>query len=99
MRQAFQLPTTAQEYIGSFNPKAILGLTNSFSYGRFSLRVLIDGRAGGIIVSGSEMNLAFSGIPEVTAQNREGGWNLGGFLSTPVDNPDGTTSFPEGCQS
>jgi len=29
-------------------------------------------------MSGTEMNLAFSGIPEVTAQYREGGWNLGG---------------------
>lgn len=94
------VPTTAQELVGSFNPKAILGLTNSFSYGRFSLRVLVDGRAGGIIISGSEMNLAFSGIPEVTAQNREGEWNLGGHLSTPVTvtNQDGstTTTWPEG---
>src|SRR5438046_108388 len=40
--------------------------------------MLIDGRVGGIVVSGTEMNLAFSGIPEVTAQYREGGWNLGG---------------------
>src|SRR6185369_6441878 len=44
----------------------------------FSLRVLIDGRIGGIVVSGTEMNLAFSGIPEATQQFREGGWNLGG---------------------
>lgn len=70
-----------QEYIGSFNPDATLGLTNSIDVGRFSLRLLIDGRAGGVIVSGSEMNLAFSGIPEITAQNREGGWNLGGVDS------------------
>jgi len=90
------VPTAAQEHIGSFNPKAILGLTNSFSYGRFSLRVLVDGRAGGIIVSGSEMNLAFSGIPEVTAKNREGGWNLGGYQSTPVTDAEGVTTWPEG---
>jgi outer membrane receptor protein involved in Fe transport len=79
--------TAEQEYIGSFNPKATLGLTNSFNYGRFSLRVLIDGRVGGIIVSGSEMNLAFSGIPEITAERREGGWNLGGVDvdGSPVD--------------
>jgi TonB-linked SusC/RagA family outer membrane protein len=70
--------TAEQEYIGSFNPKATMGLTNSLSFGKFSLRLLIDGRVGGVIVSGSEMNLAFSGITEVTAKNREGGWNLGG---------------------
>ncbi|MEZ4905445.1 MAG: TonB-dependent receptor [Spirosomataceae bacterium] len=70
--------TQAQEAIGNFNPRATLGLTNSFNYKAFSLRLLVDGRVGGTVVSGTEMNLAFSGIPEVTALNREGGWNLGG---------------------
>jgi hypothetical protein len=79
--------STEQEYIGNFNPKAILGLTNTFNYGRLSLRVLIDGRSGGIIVSGSEMNLAFSGIPEATAMFRDGGLDLNGvdMAGSPVD--------------
>lgn len=74
-------------YIGNFNPKATLGLTNSLAYKRFSLRVLIDGRFGGIMVSGTEMNLAFSGITEGTVSHREGGWNLGGVDQSgePVD--------------
>jgi hypothetical protein len=38
----------------------------------------VDGRVGGIVVSGTEMNLAFSGITEGTEAYREGGWNLGG---------------------
>ena len=46
------------------------------------MRVLTDGRIGGITVSGTEMNLAFSGIPEATSQYREGGWNLGGVNAT-----------------
>jgi len=71
--------TQAQEYLGNFNPKATVGLTNSFEYKDFSLRVLIDGRFGGIVVSGTEMNLAFSGIPKVTEAYREGGWSLGGY--------------------
>jgi TonB-linked SusC/RagA family outer membrane protein len=70
--------TQDQEYVGNFNPKATLGFTNSFTYKQFSLRLLIDGRAGGVMVSGTEMNLAFSGIPAVTDKYREGGWNLGG---------------------
>lgn len=70
--------TQDQEYVGNFNPKATLGFTNSFTYKQFSLRLLIDGRVGGTMVSGTEMNLAFSGIPEVTDKYREGGWNLGG---------------------
>ena len=70
--------TQEQSYIGNFNPKATLGFTNTFEYRGFSLRVLIDGRFGGTIVSGTEMNLAFSGIPAVTEAYREGGWSLGG---------------------
>jgi len=64
--------------IGNFNPKATLGLTNTFTYKDFSLRILIDGRLGGVMVSGTEMNLAFSGITDATLKYREGGWNLGG---------------------
>jgi TonB-linked SusC/RagA family outer membrane protein len=72
------LITERQELIGSWNPKATMGLTNTLTYGRFSMRLLIDGRSGGVIISGSEMNLAFSGIPEVTAKNRDSEWSLGG---------------------
>jgi outer membrane receptor protein involved in Fe transport len=74
--------TSDQQFIGNFNPKETVGFTNTFNYKSFSLRVLIDGRVGGIVVSGTEMNLAFSGIPEATAQFREGGWNLGGVDSS-----------------
>lgn len=65
-------------YIGNFNPKANLGLTNTFNYKGISLRVLVDGRFGGVMISGTEQNLAFNGITEGTEQHREGGWNLGG---------------------
>jgi hypothetical protein len=64
--------------IGNFNPKENLGMTNTFKYKAFFARILIDGRIGGILVSGTEMNLAFSGIPEVTGQYRDGGLVLGG---------------------
>ncbi len=70
--------TASQAKIGNFNPKSLWGLTNTVNWKNFSMRLLIDGRAGGTIVSGTEMNLAFSGIPEVTQNYREGGWNLGG---------------------
>jgi TonB-linked SusC/RagA family outer membrane protein len=78
--------TTKEEYIGNFNPKATIGFTNTFEYKGLSLRLLVDGRVGGTLVSGTEMNLAFSGIPKVTEQFREGGLNLGGVNSsgTPV---------------
>jgi len=64
--------------IGNFNPKETIGMTNSFKYKGFSARVLIDGRVGGTLVSGTEMNLAFSGVTEATAKFREGGLTLKG---------------------
>jgi len=72
----------AQEYIGNFNPRATIGLTNTLNYKQFSFRLLTDGRIGGTIISGTELNLAFSGIPEVTEQYREGNFNLGGVNAT-----------------
>jgi len=74
------IPVTSSDrlMVGNFNPKEILGLTNTITYKGFSLRLLTDGRIGGVIVSGTELNLAFSGITEGTAAYREGGWNLGG---------------------
>lgn len=68
-------------YLGNFNPRATMGLTNSFAYKRFSARVLVDGRVGGIIVDGTEMNMVFSGTSKVTEGFREGGLKLGGVDS------------------
>ncbi|WP_227699142.1 SusC/RagA family TonB-linked outer membrane protein [Spirosoma radiotolerans] len=87
--------TTDQQLIGNFNPKMLLGFTNSFTYKGFSLRFLIDARLGGIAVSGTEMNLAFSGIPEVTAQKRDGGWVLPG-VTAGVAGVDGVTKIGAG---
>ena len=77
-------------FIGNFNPKELVGMTNTFQYKRFSLRFLIDGRIGGILESGTEMNLAFSGITKGTEKFREGGWNLGGSYFT-SETPNSTT--------
>ncbi|WP_211217472.1 SusC/RagA family TonB-linked outer membrane protein [Segetibacter koreensis] len=87
--------TAAQEYIGNFNPKETIGFTNTFNYKGFSLRVLMDGRIGGTMVSGTEMNLAFSGITDGTQYNREGGWNLGGVDADgkPVSKTIGAQDF------
>jgi TonB-linked SusC/RagA family outer membrane protein len=77
-------------YIGNYNPREVVGMTNTFHYKRFDLRFLIDGRIGGILVSGTEMNLAFSGITKGTLPFRGGGLSLGGYdasgnaVSTPI---------------
>jgi TonB-linked SusC/RagA family outer membrane protein len=65
-------------YLGNYNPRELAGMTNTFQYKRFSLRFLIDGRIGGIIVSGTEMNLSFDGITKNTLPYRAGGLNLHG---------------------
>ncbi len=76
--------------IGNYNPRELVGLTNTFTYKRFSFRFLIDGRIGGTMVSGTEMNLAFSGITKNTLAYREGGLVLpgvdinGSSVSTPI---------------
>ena len=75
------ITTGDQAVIGNFNPKATMGLTNLFDYKNFSLRLLIDGRVGGTIMDGTEQLLAYNGAPGVTANYREGGWNLGGVDS------------------
>ncbi|MEJ1238134.1 SusC/RagA family TonB-linked outer membrane protein [Chryseolinea sp. T2] len=79
--------STDQAIIGNFNPKATMGLTNTFTYKGVSLRALIDGRVGGIIVDGTEQLMVYNGLTEVSEQHREGGWNLGGVTEggTPVD--------------
>jgi len=77
-RPLSSITTGEQDIIGNFNPKATLGLTNMFNYKAFSVRLLIDGRIGGTIMDGTEQLIAYNGVPEVTAQFREGGWNLGG---------------------
>lgn len=84
--------TSDQQLIGNFNPKATLGLTNTFEYKDFFVRILIDGRIGGTIVSGTEMNLAFSGIPAVTEKFREGNWSLGGVTASGSANTAKTTA-------
>jgi TonB-linked SusC/RagA family outer membrane protein len=64
--------------IGNYNPRELVGLTNTFTYHRFSFRFLVDGRIGGTMVSGTEMNLSFSGITKNTLPFREGGLTLPG---------------------
>jgi hypothetical protein len=79
--------STDQAIIGNFNPKATMGLTNTLTYKGISLRALVDGRVGGIIVDGTEQLMVYNGLTEASAEHREGGWNLGGVTEggTPVD--------------
>jgi len=77
-RPLSSITTGELEYIGNFNPKATMGLTNTINFGKVYLRLLIDGRIGGEVVDGTEQLIAYNGATEGTLSFREGGWNLGG---------------------
>lgn len=60
-------------FIGNFNPDYSIGWNNHFDYRGISLSFLIDGRFGGVMVSGTDANLAFDGTADYTTAFRDGG--------------------------
>lgn len=76
----------ANQKLGNFNPKALLGWSNTFTYGNISFHTLIDARIGGEIVSGTAAYLAAFGVADFTEAYREGDWVLPGV------HEDGTTN-------
>lgn len=58
---------TEREKIGSQQPDALVGLTNTFSYKGLSLSFLIDGRFGGEMFSTTNQAMQYSGTAKVTA--------------------------------
>ncbi len=78
--------------LGNFNPNYQIGWNNNFSYKRFTLSFQIDGRVGGIIVSGTDALMSFYGVSDYTAANREGGLILPGVLADGTPNKTAITS-------
>lgn len=78
--------------LGNFNPKAMLGWSNTIDYKNFSLRTLIDARIGGEIVSGTAAYLAAFGVGEFTEQYREGGLVLDAVTEEGQNNTTAITS-------
>ena len=58
-------------YIGSSNPKAIIGWSNTFSYKKLSLTLGIDGRFGGQVISVTQGYLNSFGYSQVSADGRD----------------------------
>ncbi len=71
-----------QVSVGNFNPDFTLGFNNTLSYGNLSLSFLLDGRFGGVMVSGSEANFAFDGTGAYTSAFRDGGLTLDAVTAT-----------------
>lgn len=64
--------TDNKEYLGNQNPKAMIGISNNFSYKGFTLGFLVDMRLGGKIFSGTNAILNRYGNGEATLfNNRE----------------------------
>lgn len=57
--------------LGNQQPKAMIGITNSFTYKSVGLSFLVDARLGGEIFSGSNVGLQRFGVAAVTAPNGE----------------------------
>ena len=70
------LPTmveTEHRKIGSVLPKVNMGWRNSFTYKGFRLNVLLSGRFGGNVVSGTQAFLDRFGVSEYSAKLRDAG--------------------------
>ena len=59
--------------VGNFNPDWLGGITNTFSYKNFDLRVQIDMRQGGDVISYTRSILSSDGVLAVTGVGRESG--------------------------
>jgi len=55
------LADNINRYIGNSDPDLIYGLENSFSYGNFSFRFLVDGRLGGLMYSTTNQKMWWGG--------------------------------------
>ena len=72
----------AIEKVGNYNPKYTAGFTNNFTYKNFTLGLLIDGKFGGIVTSGSAAQNAYFGNADYTTKYREAGsWVLPGVTA------------------
>jgi len=63
--------TDPNYYAGNYNPKWTGGIANTFQYKSWSLSVLIDGKKGGVVISGTQALLAAEGASKQTLANRE----------------------------
>ena len=61
-------------YAGNYNPDWTAGIQNSFQYKNWNFSFSIDMRKGGIIISGTEAELAGNGVSQLTVANRETGF-------------------------
>ena len=81
-----------QTFVGNFNPDFTLGWNHQLNYKGFNFSFLLDGRFGGVIVSGTDANLAFDGNAEYTQEYRDGGLVLDAVTADGTPNTTAITS-------
>lgn len=68
--------------LGNYNPKYTLGFTNTFHVKNWTLGVLIDGKFGGVITSGTAGQFAYAGTSTETVKYRDvASWVLPAVLA------------------
>ena len=71
--------------LGSILPDANLGWRNDFSYKQLSFGFMLSARLGGIVISGTQAAMDYSGVSKVTADARNaGGVPVGGGIVVPA---------------
>ncbi|MEO6838783.1 MAG: SusC/RagA family TonB-linked outer membrane protein [Ginsengibacter sp.] len=91
--------------LGNFNPDYTIGWGNTFNYKKFTMSFQIDGRVGGIIVSGTDALMSFYGVSDYTTKFRDGNLVLTGVHSdgtantTPINAEKLWTTLSDGGRS
>lgn len=67
------LKTALVELAGNLNPDWIMGWSNTFTYGNFSLNFLVNGKFGGVTFSQTESMLDGAGVSKRSADARDAG--------------------------
>ena len=79
--------TDAIEKLGNYNPKFSAGFSNNFSYKNWALNVLVDGKFGGVITSGTAAQMAYNGTGIDTEKFRDAGsWVIEGVTAEGAPN-------------
>ena len=79
--------TTDISSVGNYNPNYTIGFSNTFTYKGWSFGALVDGKFGGVIVSGTEAELAYMGMSSYTSKYRDNA-----TLVLPGVHPDGSSN-------
>lgn len=85
-KEGLPVLTDSRQDLGNYNPKLTFGWSNTVSYKRFSLNILIDGKIGGVMMSGTDAVLAYYGVGDFTQAHRNGDWVLDAVTESGAQN-------------